>query len=547
MGKTILFEEEARAALKRGVDKLANTVKVTLGPRGRNVILDRRFGGPHVTKDGATIAKEITLDNLAENDGAQLVKDVASKTCSDAGDGTTTATVLAQAIITFGLKSVTSGANPLEMKRGIDLAVKTVVDYIKQNSLQIEDSFEEIKQIATISANGDEEIGALIANAVERVTKSGLITLGVSNTAETTIDVVEGLKFDRGYISQYFINNPDTMAVEFENPSIFITDSKISLIQPYMEVLNQLIKKGKPIIIIADDIVGEALQTLILNRLKTNLQICAIKAPGFGDRRRDILEDIATIVGAKLYSESKGYSLTDVDDSFFGSASRITVTKDSTLIVGGTSDKEALDRRVSALKAQIAIEQKEFEKGKLKERLASLEGGVAVINVGAVSEVELKEKKDRVDDALCATRAALEEGYVPGGGSLYAKASLYLKHLLEEGKADFGQASEDAVLGYKTIIAALRAPIICIANNAGKDAGVIFNAVSISPVEEGYNARTDTYENLIQSGVIDPAKVARVALQNAASVAAMLLTTEALVADSEETQKKEASLPQPQI
>lgn len=535
MAKKILYEQEARQALKSGVDQLANAVKVTLGPGGNNVILQQKFGTPKVTKDGVSIAQVIELEDYAENQGAQLVKDVASKTGTDAGDGTTTATVLAQALVSEGLKNVTAGANPIEMKKGIDRAVSLVVKGIKKNSRQIGDSFDEIRQIATLSANGDSEIGNLIAEAVERVGKSGLITIGESNTAETVVEVVEGTKIDRGYISPYFITDQEKMVTEFKNPVIFITDARISVMGPYVPVIERMAKQGRPIFIIADTIDGEALTTLVYNRLRANLQICAIKAPGFGDRRRDLLEDLAALTGATLVSDSKGISIDKIDDSYFGSADRVTISADSTLIVGGTAKKDVLESRVASLKANIALCKSEFDKNKLKERLASIEGGIAVIKVGAVSDVELKEIKDRVDDALCATRAALEEGYVIGGGALYAKLANQIAEVPED-------LSKDAKVGYLTVVKALEVPLCQIAENAGKNGGVILDKVVSLGFEEGYDARSEQYCNMFERGIIDPAKVSRVALQNAASVAAMLLTTKCLVVDIPE--KKDNQLPQ---
>ena len=526
MAKDITYNVEARDALKRGVDQLADAVKVTLGPKGRNVIIDKKYGAPHITKDGVTVAKEIELADAAENLGAQLVKEVASKTGDQAGDGTTTATVLAQAIVGVGLKNVTAGASPLDLKRGIDKAVAAVVAEIKKNAVVVGNDFDKIEQVATVSANNDAEIGKLIADAMRKVSKDGVITIGEAKGMDTTIDVVQGMQFDRGYISPYFVTNTETMQVEMDKPYILIYDKKISNLKELLPVLEPAVQSGRPLLIIAEDVDSEALTALVVNRLRAQLKICAVKAPGFGDRRKEMLEDIAILTGGTVISEEKGISLDQATLEMLGTAETITVTKDNTTIVNGAGNKDAIAARVTQIKAQIVATKSTYDKEKLQERLAKLAGGVAQLNVGAASEVEMKEKKDRVDDALSATRAAIEEGIVPGGGVMYIRAQKALEGL----KGD----NEDEQTGIEIVRRAIEEPLRQIVNNAGKEGAVVVDKVRAGKADFGYNARTDQYEELFQAGVVDPAKVTRVALENAASVAGMFLTTEAVIVDHPE-------------
>ena len=526
MAKEIKFNMDARDLLKKGVDELANAVKVTLGPKGRNVIIEKKFGAPHITKDGVTVAKEVELACPYENMGAQLVKEVASKTNDDAGDGTTTATVLAQSIIGVGLKNVTAGANPMDLKRGIDKAVKVVVDNIAGQAQEIGDDFEKIENVAKISANGDETIGALIAEAMRKVKKEGVITVEEAKGIETTVDVVEGMQFDRGYISPYFVTDTEKMEAQMENPYILIYDKKISVLKELLPVLEQTVQTGRPMLIIAEDIDSEALATLVVNRLRGNLKICAVKAPGFGDRRKAMLEDIAILTGGTVISEEKGLKLEGATIDMLGTAEKVTVNKDNTVIVNGAGDKDAIHSRVSQIKVQIENTTSDYDKEKLQERLAKLAGGVAVLYVGAASEVEMKEKKDRVDDALSATRAAIEEGVVPGGGIAYIRAISSLEGLKGE--------NEDETTGIEIVKRAIEEPLRQIVANAGKEGAVVVQKVKEGAADFGYNARKDIYENLYAAGVIDPAKVTRVALENAASIAGMFLTTEAVIAEVKE-------------
>ena len=526
MAKDITYNVDAREALKRGVDQLANAVKVTLGPKGRNVIIDKKYGAPHITKDGVTVAKEIELKDAAENLGAQLVKEVASKTGDQAGDGTTTATVLAQAIISVGLKNVTAGANPLDLKRGIDKAVTTVVEEIKKNAVVVGNDFDKIEQVATISANNDAEIGKLIADAMRMVSKDGVITIGEAKGMDTTIDVVQGMQFDRGYISPYFVTNTETMLAEMDKPYILIYDKKISNLKELLPVLEPAVQSGRPLLIIAEDVDSEALTALVVNRLRAQLKICAVKAPGFGDRRKEMLEDIAILTGGTVISEEKGIQLSQATIEMLGTAETISVSKENTTIVNGAGDKEAIAARIGQIKAQIAATKSTYDKEKLQERLAKLAGGVAQLNVGAASEVEMKEKKDRVDDALSATRAAIEEGIVPGGGVMYIRAQKALEGLKGE--------NEDEQTGIEIIRRAIEEPLRQIVSNAGKEGAVVVDKVRNGEGDYGYNARKDVYENLFEAGVVDPAKVTRVALENAASVAGMFLTTECVIVDHPE-------------
>ena len=526
MAKDITYNVEARDALKRGVDQLADAVKVTLGPKGRNVIIDKKYGAPHITKDGVTVAKEIELADAAENLGAQLVKEVASKTGDQAGDGTTTATVLAQAIVGVGLKNVTAGANPLDLKRGIDKAVAAVVAEIKKNAVVVGNDFDKIEQVATVSANNDAEIGKLIADAMRKVSKDGVITIGEAKGMDTTIDVVQGMQFDRGYISPYFVTNTETMQVEMEKPYILIYDKKISNLKELLPVLEPAVQSGRPFLIIAEDVDSEALTALVVNRLRAQLKICAVKAPGFGDRRKEMLEDIAILTGGTVISEEKGITLEQATLEMLGTAETVNVSKDNTTIVNGAGNKDAIAARVAQIKAQIVATKSTYDKEKLQERLAKLAGGVAQLNVGAASEVEMKEKKDRVDDALSATRAAIEEGIVPGGGVMYIRAQKALEGLKGE--------NEDEQTGIDIVRRAIEEPLRQIVNNAGKEGAVVVDKVRAGKADFGYNARTDKYEELFQAGVVDPAKVTRVALENAASVAGMFLTTEAVIVDHPE-------------
>ena len=526
MAKELKFNIEAREQLKKGVDELANAVKVTLGPKGRNVIIEKKFGAPHITKDGVTVAKEIELADAFQNTGAQLVKSVASKTGDDAGDGTTTATVLAQSIVATGLKNVAAGANPMDLKRGIDKAVAKVVEHIKAQSEQVGDNYDKIEQVATVSANNDQEIGKLIADAMKKVSKDGVITIEEAKSRETTIGVVEGMQFDRGYLSPYFVTNTEKMECEMENPLILIYDKKISNLQEFLPILNPAAQTGRPILVIAEDVESEALTTLVVNRLRAQLKICAVKAPGFGDRRKAMLEDIAVLTGGVVISEEKGLKLEQATIEMLGSAEKVTITKDNTTIVGGKGDKQNIQDRVNQIKNEIKITTSDYDKEKLQERLAKLSGGVAVLYVGAASEVEMKEKKDRVDDALCATRAAIEEGIVPGGGVAFIRSLESLEGL--EGD------NADETTGINIVKRALEEPLRQIVENAGLEGSVVVEKVRNQKGDFGYNARKDTYENLRESGIIDPAKVCRVALENAASIAGMFLTTECVICDAKE-------------
>lgn len=526
MAKEIKFEMEARDLLKKGVDSLADAVKVTLGPKGRNVILDKKYGAPQITKDGVTVAKEIELEDAFENMGAQLVKEVASKTNDDAGDGTTTATVLAQSIIGVGLKNVTAGANPMDLKRGIDKAVTKVVENLKSQAVEIGDDLKKIENVAKISANGDETIGKLIAEAMQKVSKEGVITVEEAKGTETYVDVVEGMQFDRGYISPYFVTDTENMEVEFENPLILIHDKKISAIKELLPILEKGIQTGKPMLIVAEDIDSEALTTLVVNRLRGSLKIAAVKAPGFGDRRKEMLEDIAVLTGGTVVSDEKGLTLENATLDMLGSAEKVTIDKDTTTIVNGEGDKAAIDSRIGQIRMQIDKTTSDYDREKLQERLAKLAGGVAVLYVGAPSEVEMKEKKDRVDDALSATRAAVEEGTVPGGGVAYIRAIEALDGMKGE--------NEDETTGIEIVKRAIEEPLRQIVANSGKEGAVVVQKVREGKGDFGYNARTDEYQNLFETGVIDPAKVARVALENAASIAGMFLTTECVITDKKE-------------
>ncbi len=526
MAKEIKFEMEARDMLKKGVDSLADAVKVTLGPKGRNVILDKKYGAPQITKDGVTVAKEIELEDAFQNMGAQLVKEVASKTNDDAGDGTTTATVLAQSIIGVGLKNVTAGANPMDLKRGIDKAVAKVVENLSEQAVEVGDDLNKIENVAKISANGDETIGKLIAEAMQKVSKEGVITVEESKGTDTYVDVVEGMQFDRGYISPYFVTDTETMEVEFENPLILIHDKKISAIKDLLPILEKGIQTGKPMLIIAEDIDSEALTTLVVNRLRGSLKIAAVKAPGFGDRRKEMLEDIAILTGGTVVSDEKGLTLENASLDMLGSAEKITIDKDTTIIVNGEGDKDTIHARIGQIRAQIEKTTSDYDREKLQERLAKLAGGVAVLYVGAPSEVEMKEKKDRVNDALSATRAAVEEGTVPGGGVAYIRAIEALDNLQGE--------NEDETTGIEIVKRAIEEPLRQIVANAGKEGAVVVQKIREGQKDYGYNARTDNYENLYETGVIDPAKVARVALENAASIAGMFLTTECVITDKKE-------------
>ena len=526
MAKDIVFNNDAREQLRKGVDALANAVKVTLGPKGRNVVIDKKFGAPQVTKDGVTVAKEIELENGIENMGAQMVKEVASKTNDQAGDGTTTATVLAQAIVNTGLKNVTAGANPMDLKRGIDKAVAAIVTDIKAQAQEVGGDINKIKQVATISANNDTQIGDIIAEAMEKVTKDGVITIEEAKGIETSVKVVEGMQFDRGYISPYFVTDTEKMEAVYDNPYILIYDKKISTMKDLLPVLEKVIQTGRPLLIIAEDVESEALATLVVNRLRGSLKIVAVKAPGFGDRRKEMLEDIAILTGGTVISEDKGYKLEDADIMMLGQAEKVNIDKDNTTIVSGKGDAEMIKARVNQIKAQIEKTTSDYDREKLQERLAKLAGGVAVIYVGAASEVEMKEKKDRFDDALHATRAAVEEGIIPGGGTAYIRAIEKLGAIKAE--------NEDEKLGIEIIRRAVEEPLRQIVENAGLEGSVVVNEVRNGKGDYGYNARTEKYENLFASGVIDPAKVTRVALENAASIAGMLLTTECVLCDIKE-------------
>ena len=526
MAKDIKFNKDARELLKSGVDQLADAVKVTLGPKGRNVVLGKKFGAPQITKDGVTVAKEIELEDSFENAGAQLVKSVASKTGDDAGDGTTTATILTQAIVTEGLKNVAAGANPMDLKRGIDKAVNEVVGFIKNNAEIVGNNYDKIEQVATVSANNDPEIGKLLADAMRKVSKDGVITIEESKTRDTNIDVVEGMQFDHGYLSGYFVTDTDKMEVLMENPYILLYDKKISNVKDFLPILQPAAESGRPLLVIAEDVDSEALTTLVVNRLRGGLKICAVKAPGFGDRRKAMLEDIAVLTGGVVISEDKGLTLDKATLEMLGSAKKVTVSKDFTTIVDGAGSKESIAERVNAIKSEIANTKSQYDKEKLQERLAKLAGGVAVLYVGANSEVEMKEKKDRVDDALCATRAATEEGVVIGGGTTYIRAQEALKDL----KGD----NPDEQTGINIVCRAIEEPLRQIVSNAGGEGAVVVNKVREGKGDFGYNARCDKYEDLRAAGVIDPAKVARVALENAASIAGMVLTTECIVVDKPE-------------
>ena len=526
MAKEILFNIDARDQLKKGIDTLANAVKVTLGPRGRNVIIEKKFGAPHITKDGVTVAKEVELADAYQNTGAQLVKEVASKTGDDAGDGTTTATVLAQAIVAEGLKNVTAGASPMDIKRGIDKAVAKVVESIKAQSEMVGDNYDKIEQVGTVSANNDPVIGKLIADAMRKVSKDGVITIEEAKGTDTTIGVVEGMQFDRGYLSAYFVTNTEKMECEMEKPYILIYDKKISNLKDFLPILEPAVQTGRPLLVIAEDVDSEALTTLVVNRLRSQLKICAVKAPGFGDRRKEMLEDIAVLTGGVVISEEKGLKLEQATIEMLGTAEKVTITKDNTTIVNGAGDKENIKERCEQIKAQIAATKSDYDREKLQERLAKLSGGVAVLYVGAASEVEMKEKKDRVDDALRATRAAIEEGIVPGGGVAYIRALESLEGL--EGD------NADETTGIHIIKRAIEEPLRQICANAGKEGAVVVQKVREGKGDFGYNARTDVYENLHAAGVVDPAKVTRVALENAASIAGMFLTTECVIVEKKE-------------
>ena len=526
MAKEILFNIDARDQLKKGIDTLANAVKVTLGPKGRNVIIEKKFGAPHITKDGVTVAKEVELADAYQNTGAQLVKEVASKTGDDAGDGTTTATVLAQAIVAEGLKNVTAGASPMDIKRGIDKAVAKVVESIKAQAETVGDNYDKIEQVGTVSANNDPVIGKLIADAMRKVSKDGVITIEEAKGTETTIGVVEGMQFDRGYLSPYFVTNTEKMECEMENPYVLIYDKKISNLKDFLPILEPAVQTGRPLLVIAEDVDSEALTTLVVNRLRSQLKICAVKAPGFGDRRKEMLEDIAVLTGGVVISEEKGLKLEQATIEMLGKADKITVSKDNTTIVNGAGDAQLIKERCEQIKAQIVDTKSDYDKEKLQERLAKLSGGVAVLYVGAASEVEMKEKKDRVDDALRATRAAIEEGIVPGGGVAYIRALESLESL--EGD------NADETTGIHIIKRAIEEPLRQICANAGKEGAVIVQKVREGKADFGYNARTDVYENLHAAGVVDPAKVTRVALENAASIAGMFLTTECVIVEKKE-------------
>ncbi len=523
MAKDIKFNTDARDLLKQGVDQLANAVKVTLGPKGRNVVIEKKFGAPQITKDGVTVAKEVELEDKFQNTGAQLVKSVASKTGDDAGDGTTTATILTQAIVNEGLKNVTAGANPMDLKRGIDKAVAKVVEHIKETAEVVGDNYDKIEQVATVSANNDPEIGKLLADAMRQVSKDGVITIEESKSRDTNIGVVEGMQFDRGYLSPYFMTDADKMECVMENPYILIYDKKISNLKDFLPILQPAAESGRPLLVIAEDVDSEALTTLVVNRLRGGLKICAVKAPGFGDRRKAMLEDIAVLTGGVVISEDKGLKLEQATLDMLGSADKVNVTKDNTTIVNGHGQKENIKDRVAQIKNEIANTKSSYDKEKLQERLAKLAGGVAVLYVGANSEVEMKEKKDRVDDALCATRAAIEEGVVVGGGTTYIRAQQDLKDL----KGD----NADEQTGINIVCRAIEEPLRQIVANAGGEGAVVVNKVREGEGDFGYNARKDIYEDLRAAGVIDPAKVARVALENAASIAGMFLTTECLIVD----------------
>lgn len=529
MSKQVKYNVEARDALKRGVDILANAVKVTLGPKGRHVIIDKKFGSPAITKDGVTVAKEIELKDAIENMGAQMVKEVASKTADIAGDGTTTATVLAQAIVTAGIKNVAAGANPMDLKRGIDKSVRAVVENLKSQKEDVGDDFSKIKQVASISANNDDVIGEMIADAMKKVGTQGVITVEEAKGTETEVKTVEGMQFDRGYLSPYFVTNSDKMEVELESPYILIYDKKISSMKELLPILEKQVQTGKPLLIIAEDLDGEALATLVVNKIRGSLKVAAVKAPGFGDRRKAMLEDIAALTGATVISEEKGYKLESAELTHLGQAEKITIDKDNTTVINGFGNPDSIKQRVNEIKTAIEITTSDYDKEKLQERLAKLSGGVAVLYIGAASEVEMKEKKDRVDDALHATRAAVEEGIVAGGGVAFIRAIAALE--------DLKGANEDENTGIQIIRRAIEEPLRQICENAGIEGSIIVQKVKEGTGDFGYNARTDVYENLIGAGVIDPTKVSRVALENAASIASMLLTTECVLADDPEDEK----------
>jgi chaperonin GroEL len=526
MAKDIKYNMDARDLLKKGVDQLANAVKVTLGPKGRNVVIEKKFGAPQITKDGVTVAKEVELENKFENTGAQLVKSVASKTGDDAGDGTTTATILTQAIVTEGLKNVTAGANPMDLKRGIDKAVSAVVEYIKAHAEQVGDNYDKIEQVATVSANNDAEIGKLLADAMRKVSKDGVITIEESKSRDTSIGVVEGMQFDRGYLSGYFMTDADKMECVMDNPYILLYDKKISNLKEFLPILQPAAESGRPLLVIAEDVDSEALTTLVVNRLRGGLKICAVKAPGFGDRRKAMLEDIAVLTGGVVISEEKGLKLEQATLDMLGTADKVTVNKDNTTIVNGHGEKANIQDRVAQIKNEIENTKSSYDKEKLQERLAKLAGGVAVLYVGANSEVEMKEKKDRVDDALCATRAAIEEGIVAGGGTTYIRALDVLKDLQGE--------NADETTGIRIVERAIEEPLRQIVANAGGEGSVVVNKVREGEGDFGYNARKDVYEDMRQAGIVDPAKVERVALENAASIAGLFLTTECVLVDKPE-------------
>jgi chaperonin GroEL len=529
MAKQIFFEIEARNKMKKGVDTLANAVKVTLGPKGRNVVIEKKFGAPQVTKDGVTVAKEIELDEPIENMGAQMVKEVASKTADIAGDGTTTATVLAQSIINEGLRNVAAGANPMDLKRGIDKAVTAVVENLKKQSVTVGNDNDKIEQVASISANNDESIGKLIAQAMTKVGKEGVITVEEAKGTDTTVEVVEGMQFDRGYVSPYFVTNSEKMEADLQNPYILIYDKKISTMKDILHILEKVAQSGRPLLIISEDLEGEALATLVVNKLRGTLKVAAVKAPGFGDRRKEMLQDIAVLTKGIVISEEQGYKLENVDLSYLGEATAVTIDKDNTTIVGGKGDKKDIDARVNQIKAQIESTTSDYDKEKLQERLAKLSGGVAVLYVGAATEVEMKEKKDRVDDALHATRAAVEEGIVPGGGVAYIRAIESLEQLKG--------ANADETTGVQIVKRAVEEPLRQIVINSGIEGSIVVQKIKEGKGDFGFNARTEVYENLLAAGVIDPTKVTRIALENAASIAGMLLTTECVISDKPEKEK----------
>lgn len=538
MAKQIFFDIEGRNRMKKGVDILANAVKVTLGPKGRNVVIEKKFGAPAITKDGVTVAKEIELEDPIENMGAQMVKEVASKTADQAGDGTTTATVLAQAIISEGLKMVAAGANPMDLKRGIDKAVSLVVANLKAQSQTVGNDSKKIQQVATISANNDETIGKLIAEAFVKVGKEGVITVEEAKGTDTTVDVVEGMQFDRGYISPYFVTNSEKMEAELQNPYVLIYDKKISTMKDILHILEKVAQTGRPLLIIAEDLEGEALATLVVNKLRGTLKVAAVKAPGFGDRRKEMLQDIAVLTKGTVVSEEQGFKLENADLTYLGQAASITINKDNTTVVGGKGDKKDITARVNQIKAQIETTTSDYDREKLQERLAKLAGGVAVLYVGAATEVEMKEKKDRVDDALHATRAAVEEGIVPGGGVAYIRAIESLEAKVK------GQIADEQT-GMAIVRRALEEPIRILTANAGIDGSIVVQKIKEGKGDYGFNARTEVYENLFKAGVIDPTKVSRVALENAASIAGMLLTTEAVVADKPEPKSAAPAMPGP--